>query len=253
MLLTPQLQNSRNSVVDRNFERMQQIFSPGSSALVDDFKAFVSRADFPCVGAKAALGKGQMIIEVAHDICSSWDDMKLWSGLYRFSRHYRQCANIFQSYAAIFSGPDCLSEEEFERAMWARLKSLSDKDEWVGLDTDPRVSDDPDNPHFSLSFGGEAFFVVGMHPKSSRPARCFSHPALVFNPHDQFEQLRVEGRYDKLRQSILERDEQLAGSRNPMLARHGEISEARQYSGRNVGPDWKCPCKRGWVDPANAD
>jgi hypothetical protein len=33
----------------------------------------------------------------------------------------------------------------------------------------------------------------------------------------------------------------LAGSVNPMLARHGETSEARQYSGRVVEADWRCP------------
>ena len=37
------------------------------------------------------------------------------------------------------------------------------------------------------------------------------------------------------------RDEALAGSRNPMLARHGEASEARQYSGRVVDDAWQCP------------
>ncbi len=100
---------------------------------------------------------------------------------------------------------------------------------------------DPDNPHFSLSFGGEAFFVVGLHPNASRPARRFSSPVLVFNLHAQFERLRAEGRYEKLRASILERDTALAGSVNPMLARHGDSSEARQYSGRVVGAEWRCP------------
>ncbi|MGD6716525.1 YqcI/YcgG family protein, partial [Xanthomonas citri pv. citri] len=69
----------------------------------------------------------------------------------------------------------------------------------------------------------------------------FSSPVLVFNLHAQFERLRAEGRYEKLRASILERDEALAGSLNPMLARHGETSEARQYSGRVVGEEWRCP------------
>ena len=35
------------------------------------------------------------------------------------------------------------------------------------------------------------------------------------------------------------RDEALAGSRNPMLARHGRSSEARQYSGRAVDANWR--------------
>ena len=92
-----------------------------------------------------------------------------------------------------------------------------------------------------MSFGGEAFFVVGLHPQSSRPARRFEAPAMVFNLHDQFERLRAEGRYDKLRGTILQRDEQLAGSINPMLAEHGTTSAARQYSGRAVSDAWKCP------------
>ena len=35
------------------------------------------------------------------------------------------------------------------------------------------------------------------------------------------------------------------GSLNPMLAQHGEASEARQYSGRQVDDGWKCP----FMDP----
>ena len=106
---------------------------------------------------------------------------------------------------------------------------------------DLSVSRDPDDPHFSLSFGGQAFFVVGLHPGASRPARRFERPAMVFNLHDRFVRLREEGRYEKLRASILDRDVAVAGSLNPMLARHGEMSEARQYSGRAVGNDWQCP------------
>jgi len=94
------------------------------------------------------------------------------------------------------------------------------------------------------SFGEEAFFIVGLHPRASRPARRFERPVLVFNLHDQFEQLREQGRYERMRAKIIERDVALAGSPNPMLARHGTISEARQYSGRNVA-------EAGWVCPFN--
>jgi FPC/CPF motif-containing protein YcgG len=100
---------------------------------------------------------------------------------------------------------------------------------------------DPDDSHFSLSFGGEAFFVVGLHPNASRPARRLPHPTLVFNLHDQFERLREEGRYERMRTAILDRDMKLAGSLNPMLARHGDVSEAGQYSGRLTETDWRCP------------
>ncbi|MBS7671771.1 YqcI/YcgG family protein, partial [Croceicoccus gelatinilyticus] len=61
------------------------------------------------------------------------------------------------------------------------------------------------------------------------------------NLHAQFEQLRKEQRYERIRQTILERDRDLSGTINPMLARHGENSEARQYSGRLIEDDWACP------------
>lgn len=120
-------------------------------------------------------------------------------------------------------------------------ESLTQKDDWLGQPPDHRVSVDPDDPHFSLSFGGEAFFVVGLHPHASRPARRFERPALIFNLHDQFEQLRAAGIYDRMRETIVARDVALAGEPNPMLAPHGTISEARQYSGRAVDDDWICP------------
>lgn len=74
---------------------------------------------------------------------------------------------------------------------------------------------------------------------------------MVFNLHDQFELLRAEGRYDKLRSSILERDLAIAGTANPMLAQHGTLSAARQYSGRAVEDAWRCPFSgRGKRDAA---
>jgi FPC/CPF motif-containing protein YcgG len=178
---------------------------------------------------------------VARDIGSAWDDLRIYAGLLAFATTYRDDPKLFQSFVVVFEQPVSVSEDQFEAALWSRVQSLTDKDAWHGQDYDTRVSADPDSPHFSLSFGGEAFFVVGLHPTASRPARRFERPALVFNLHDQFERLRSENRYEPLRKSILERDVAMAGSLNPMLARHGEISEARQYSGRAVDEDWNCP------------
>ena len=203
--------------------------------------AHVEDRAFPCVGAKAALARGTLQVLAADSIASAWDDLRIHDALLRFTQAYRDDPGLFRSFAVIFEGPDDLSEADFEAALWARIQSLSDKDVWRGQEYDPRVSSDPANPHFSLSFGGEAFFIVGLHPNASRPARRFDRPTMVFNLHDQFERLRAEGRYEGMREKILSRDEALAGSRNPMLARHGETSEARQYSGRAVGKDWACP------------
>jgi len=203
--------------------------------------AHVKADSFPCVGAKAALAKGTLAVLACDRIDSAWDDLRIHDGLLKWAEDYRRDPGLFRSFAVVFDGPDGLSENEFERAMWKRAQSLSDKDVWRGQSYDDSVSHDPANPHFSLSFGGSAFFLVGLHPNASRPARRFDRPTIIFNLHDQFETLRAEGKYEGMREKILVRDEDLAGSRNPMLARHGDSSEARQYSGRVVGPEWQAP------------
>lgn len=209
--------------------------------LETNFFQFIANPDFPCVGAKSALAGGGIRAIVARDLTSGWNDLEIHLALVEWARVYRDDPAGFRSLVVIFASPHNLDEEQFEMALWARLQSLADKDAWQGLDYDPRVCSDPQNPHFSLSFGGEAFFVVGLHPQASRPARRFTHPALVFNLHDQFERLRRDGRYERMREAILSRDHELAGSINPMLSRHGETSEAAQYSGREVDPDWVAP------------
>ncbi|MEP9403390.1 guanitoxin biosynthesis heme-dependent pre-guanitoxin N-hydroxylase GntA [Sphingomonas sp. VNH70] len=203
--------------------------------------AHVDDRAFPCVGAKSAMARGTLDVLACSRIDSAWDDVRIHDALMRLAEAYRADRQMYRSFAVVFDGPGDLTEAQFEAALWQRVQSLSDKDVWRGQDYDARVSTDPDNPHFSLSFGGEAFFIVGLHPHASRPARRFERPALVFNLHDQFERLRAEGKYEGMREKILVRDEALAGSRNPMLARHGAASEARQYSGRVVDDRWSCP------------
>ena len=215
------------------------------------FQQFVRSPEFPCVGAKSALAKEQMRFVIGRDIRSAWDDLRILPSLLDLARDYRDDPVLFQSLVVLFEEDAALDEAEFEANLWARLQSLTAKDEWLGQQADPRVAHEPEDPHFSLSFGGEAFFVVGLHPGASRPARRFERPALGVNLPDQFEQLRAQGRYEKLRGAIIERDVAIAGVPNPMLSRHGSISEARQYSGRHVGEDWVCPFSgRGRVEDA---
>ncbi len=214
---------------------------PAQARLEALMQAHVAAAEFPCVGAKAALAKGTLEVLACDRVDSAWDDVRIHDALLRFAAAYRTDPALYRSFAVVFDGPDDLGEPAFERALWSRVQSLSDKDVWRGQAYDAAVSSDPESPHFSLSFGGEAFFIVGLHPHASRPARRFPRPALVFNLHDQFTTLRDQGKYEGMREKIMARDEALAGSRNPMLARHGESSEARQYSGRVVDPAWRCP------------
>ena len=81
-----------------------------------------------------------------------------------------------------------------------------------------------------------------MHNKSSRKARITQIPAIIFNPHRQFEALREKGNYTKIRNTIRERDIAYAGNLNPMLKNFGEESEILQYTGSKINKDeWICP------------
>ena len=103
------------------------------------------------------------------------------------------------------------------------------------------MSDDAAQPHFAFSHAGTAFFIVGLHPGASRIARRAPLPMLVFNLHEQFERLRADGGFDRMRTAIRTRDTRLQGGVNPMAQDHGDDSEARQYSGRAVEPTWEPP------------
>ena len=219
-------------------------FLNDDDALVTEFRQFVRRPSFPCVGAKAALTKGQLEFAVAHDLRAASADMQIYSALCNFAKRSQVGKTLFRSFVVLFRCPLTLNERAFEHHMWARLQALTDLDTQHGQPRDEHVSADPANPHFSLSFGGEAFFAVGLHPGASRAARRFSHPAIVFNPHYQFEELRRQGLYEKMRKRIVEKEVAVSGSVNPMLREFGEASEAPQYSGRLVEEGWTCPFHR---------
>ena len=199
----------------------------------------VGRPDFPCVGAKSAAAHDGIEFFEAADLRCPADDRPLLANLQQFARSAPPDA-LFVSFVALFPATPRLDEADFEAALWQRLQALHALDA-RDFAWDPSVSADPASPQFSMSFGGRAFYVVGLHPGSGRRARRFPVAALVFNLHSQFETLREDGRYEKLRASIIERDIAYSGSHNPMLKVHGEASEARQYSGRVVGAEWRCP------------
>ena len=208
----------------------------------DDRQRFldrIARPAFPCAGAKSAAAQDGIAFFEAGDLRCSRDDAGLLAAIQGFAAAATPDA-LFLSFVALFPDTPKLGEADFEAALWQRLQALHALDA-RDFAWDPSVSSDPASPRFSMSLGGRAFYVVGLHPGASRRARRFPFSALVFNLHSQFEALREDGRYDKLRAAITERDIAYSGSRNPMLKVHGEASEARQYSGRAVGAEWRCP------------
>ncbi|NUO35575.1 MAG: YqcI/YcgG family protein [Dermatophilaceae bacterium] len=205
--------------------------------VVRAMELMVTHAEFPCLGAKSVFRRGSVVHAVLDDMDAPDTPQVLLERLTRFA-HDIDGEDGFHSFIATFRRPEHDDEAAFEASLFALLQRLHDADAetWA-----PGVEADPNDPHFAFSAGGTAYFIVGLHPAASRVARRAALATLVFNPHDQFEQLRADGRFDGMRATIRRRDEHLQGSVNPMVADHGESSEALQYSGREHDLDWEPP------------
>jgi FPC/CPF motif-containing protein YcgG len=201
--------------------------------LVAEFTDFITDRAFPCVGAKSASNRGRMDMIVCDQMGTDESAQQLCSGLAQFSARYPEPGEDPVSFVAIFQA-DAGGEDEFHEKLWRQLQLVHDLDatrfSWAR-----GVSDDPASNDFSFSVAGRAFFVVGLHPRSSRLARRPPRPTLVFNFHEQFEAMKASGRYAKLQSAIRQRDMELQGYINPVLAQFGAASEAQQYSGKHGG------------------
>lgn len=206
----------------------------------EKLEAFIADKNFPCVGAKSALNKGRMRFGEFGRMGEKSTAAALVDALEAYSSEFSEPGNVPVSFIALFDQMDG-TELEFETLLWKQLQALHEVDRSRGRAWDARVNSDPSRDDFSFSVAGRGLFVVGLHPRASRLARQAPVPCLVFNFHDQFETLKASGKYQSMQEAIRARDVVLQGSVNPVLAGFGESSEARQYSGRAVEKNWKCP------------
>jgi FPC/CPF motif-containing protein YcgG len=213
-----------------------------NSYIAAEYIEFISNKVFPCIGAKAALAKNQVQCMVAGNMACPANDKDILDYLYEFTDSYRSTGGHFHSAAILFTGPKNITEAIFENLLWQRLQAISDLDA-ANYGYDKRVSADPFSPDFSFSLKEEAFFILGMHPSASRASRQFAYPALIFNPHAQFEAMKETNKYERIKQAVRKRDIAFSGSVNPMLNDYGRSPETMQYSGKNYDQSWQCPLK----------
>lgn len=209
-----------------------------SQQIENEYKDFILNENHPCIMAKSLFKMENYHLKIYDDMFASESLGQLISDVKNYLDQYDFEGNSFESFIAVFPNNHFENELDFERALWQTLQSLHNIDdcEW-----DQRVSDDPENPEFSFSVGGRAFYIVGLHPESSRMARQAPYTTLVFNLHHQFEKLREIGTYQMVRDTIRANDEALQGNINPVLRDYGADTETKQYSGRQVEEGWKCP------------
>jgi uncharacterized protein len=208
--------------------------------IIKEYSEYLRKKDFPCVAAKAALSRNHIKCMVALHMACPADDKTILQFLYGFVDMYRASEESYHSAAVIFKEPVPINETLFDALFWRRLNSLSSLDK-QNYKHDMRVDSDPNSPRYSFSLKEEAFFILGLHPGSSRRSRQFKYPALIFNPHAEFEKLRNSDRYTRMKEVVRKRDVEFSGSVNPMLADFGEASEVYQYSGIHYQTDWTCP------------
>ncbi|HMG66409.1 MAG TPA: guanitoxin biosynthesis heme-dependent pre-guanitoxin N-hydroxylase GntA [Chitinophagaceae bacterium] len=210
--------------------------------IIAEFIEFISDKTFSCIGAKAAMAKDQLKFFVSGNMACPTNDKDILDFLYDFIDSYRKKGGYFHSAAILFTGPGQITETIFENILWQRLQAISDMDAEM-YNYDKRVSADPASHDFSFSLKEEAFFIIAMHPASSRASRRFAYPALVFNPHAQFEEMKEKDKYESMKETVRKRDILYSGSVNPMVDDYGRSSETTQYSGKNYNEPWECPLK----------
>lgn len=203
--------------------------SPHSLIMKDVLLRFIMNKSFPCVMAKAVATKGMLVTHEVDQLDTEDSIDNLLKEFYRFIDAYRENPERLSSFIILLKKTP--SFEDFENIFWKFLKTLNALDKKI-YEHDPRVSSTDSDDNFSFSLKAEAFFILALHPDSPRFARRFSTPAIVFNPHQQFENLRKAGTFQRIRNIIRKRDLLLQGSENPMLKDFGNKSEIYQYTGR---------------------
>lgn len=214
-----------------------------AEVLVEATADMIADTHYPCLGARAVYRRDRATMRVYDELDAPATTQLLLQDLREFASTV-DLNKGFASFLAIFRGPRVCDEKHFERLLWSQLRRLHE------IDDEPwseQVSRDPEDEHFAFSVAGSPYFIVGMHPMASRDARRTATPVLVFNPREQFEALRATGQFLRMRDLIRNRDRQFQGTVNPMVADHGTASEARQYSGRDVGSGWRAPFDQGDV------
>lgn len=191
----------------------------------EQLSQFILDKSFPCVMAKSVLNKGNLSV---HEFTTTQDVVEK---MYEFVDEYRKNKNKLSSFIVTFHDEGFENFENFENEFWNLLCKMREIDQ-ENFSHDQRVSSDPQNEKYSFSMKEEAFFILMLHPKSPRLARRFVYPTVVFNPHQQFEELRNKGMFKKVRDLIRQKDKLLQGFINPMLTDFGEKSEVFQYTGR---------------------
>ncbi|MZG44054.1 hypothetical protein E4659_04395 [Dickeya dianthicola] len=211
-----------------------------SPVVLKEFLEYVDSERFACIGAKTAA----MMETLIHRDCSGESKLTLmdaYGALRQFCYQREDISMTNSTFVLTFSDKEFTDETSFESFVWSTLAEMHAYDREAGFSWSHECSSDPTSPEFGFSLVNEPFFIVGLHPLSSRESRRSPFPALVFNAHRQFRHLKKLGMFEKMQAEIRRREINIQGSLNPNLSNFGDDSEARQYAGNATASGWICP------------
>ena len=215
---------------------------PNTKHINNEIRSLILQDKYPCVAAIQSVVRHDYVIGTYGQFGTGTHRHRLRTDLLNFLELQRSTQSRFMSFWAVFTTPIQTPDNEldFENKLWRELSFLS-SEEARAVDWGNINASDPNDPSFCFSLNGVKLFVVGLHPESSRLARRFSRPAMVFNALSQFETFEKEGTYAALVKTIRHNDLKFQGSINPMVLAHGDVWESIQYSGRENPESWQSP------------
>lgn len=192
-----------------------------------ELEIFINSKSFSCIGAKTALKKKSIISQDYYNL-SDLSIKRLYQDLENFVDSNGNFTEMV-SFIAIFSKENFATENEFEDFLWKTLHYLNeiDKDNYCWAENYSKQSL---SKEFSFSIANQAFFIVGLHPMSSRISRRFKYTALVFNSHKLFEHLKSTHQFYKIQTGTRKNELRIQNNLNPHLSEFGDESEAAQYA-----------------------
>lgn len=183
-----------------------------------EIKRLLQHKNYPCLAALQSYHRKDYWLKAYENFGEHDQRPELREDLLNYLDEYKKSSSPYFTFWAVFKDVNNLDEDQFEINMWRELSSLKSIDSHQ-FDGNPAFSDDPSSKNFCFSIGGHAFFVVGLHPASSRLSRRFPWPALVFNTYEQFDSV----------------------SPNPMVGLYADLWESVQFSGKKNEPGWRYP------------
>ncbi|MDO8515920.1 MAG: YqcI/YcgG family protein [bacterium] len=229
------------------------VISEEHRLLFQTFSRTAMQSAFPCIGAQKVMRDYRVAFCLSPDQFNTVDGAQRTAQyLYRWSREADYAAlkqmskpTAFATCVVVFPPMDFKSENDSERQLWEFLNKVNAYDRGRYPWSDESSNFVYDNK-FSMSIGGYAHFILFLSSSALTPARRFSQPMMIFNPHFIFEVMRNADIFADWRTAIREREKATQnGWHNPKLRDYGSQGgfEAPQYA-LTLDPTFdigKCP------------